>query len=158
MRDGERLGKPARLDRPKRLWHCHRYALVDCRQLCLGPATYDCHDPVSYPESRCAGTHRLDNPGQLEARDVNRPARWGWVVPRHLEKVGIVEPGGLDSDEQLAGARRWLGALFHHDRACLDYDGAHVQKRTRAAREAASVHQAVRAGRLHKRREGSVCP
>ena len=71
------------------------------------------------------GPARRDLAGELEPGDVRRRPGRRRVVPRALEDVGAVEPGGAHADEHLAGPRLGVGVLGDDDLAVADGGGAH---------------------------------
>ena len=88
MCDREGLGESARLQRVERVWHRQGGALVDDRQLGLGPSADDGHDPVAGDEVSGAGTSCRHDACEFEARDVERHAGWSRVQTRPLQQVG----------------------------------------------------------------------
>jgi len=54
------------------------------------------------------GSHRLDDPGELETRNVRRGVGWSGIASATLQQVCAVDPEGVDPDPDLTAPR--LGA------------------------------------------------
>ena len=67
----------------------------------LGPAARDPEHPGAHVDAGGVGAAGLDDPGELQARDVGRGARRRRVVAGELEQVGPVEAGAVHPHEHL---------------------------------------------------------
>ena len=127
---GEDLGGAAGLGPVEAVGHGHQQPLVDGEPLALAAAADEAHDAVAGLEARGALAERRDLAGDVEPRDVLRPAGRRRVEPALLHHVGAVEAGGTDRDQHLAVAGRGLGMVFDDDLAVADGRGAHVLEPT----------------------------
>ncbi len=85
---------------------------------------------LGMPTSAEERTHALvgadDLPGTLEPGDVGGRARRRRVAARDLQQVGVVDPGGVDSDQQLPFGGHRIRPLLEHEPAVVDDRRAHL--------------------------------
>ena len=129
----EDLGQAARVGELDGVGTAHELALVDDRELGLAAAADDPHDAIALGEARRARPERLDDAGELEARDVRRAAGRRGVAPVQLHHVGAVEARAAHADEHLAGPGYGVGMLFDEDLAVADGGGSHEAAQSTAA-------------------------
>ena len=125
VRGREDLGEATRLRPVQRPGDGHRGPLVDDRQLGLTAAADDREHAVALVEALGVRTARGHLAGQLQARDVRRPARRCRVAPGPLVQIAAVDARGAHPHQHFAPARLGVGMLIDEHLALANRRRAH---------------------------------
>ena len=135
MGSRERLGEATRLRPRHRVGDGHCQSLVNHRHRRLSPTADHRHNPVAEPEPAGVRPVGHDFARQLESEDVRRRTGRGRVDALGLEEIGVVYPGGVNSNEDLARSGDRVGPFLDHGHAAIRPgrdDGLHLRQATAA--------------------------
>jgi len=91
----------------------------------LGAAAHDGAHSSAEKTVANAFANRFHDAGKFKTRNIGRPTSRCAVVAAPLQKVGGVQTGGMDADQDFAGAGDWRGALLNAELSLVQGDGVH---------------------------------